>query len=247
MKFYKRLPINRKDPMDNSLAVEVDGRISSDSQSAIQIPAGDTLHRPINATEGLLRYNTDFGPGGDYEAYINGSWQFLKTNRQRVITVNTFNNGDYNDTLFGPLEYDIDPAAPQNLFVYVDNVYQIPASNYTLVRSSVGNILTTSTLVKLTAAASSTTLFLNSVADFNVGRPISGTNISGNVITAVSATSKSIVISPGTTGVVGSGTVITTTLSTGTFIRFSADATPVPSKPVTALQGFDGYGPPFIT
>jgi len=244
MKFYKRLPINRKDPISNAFAVEADGRIVTNTHASIQAPGGTTAQRPTVLSNGEIRYNTELGTG-ELEAYINGSWQIVKTNRQAEITVNTYTNGDYLNTIFGPLSYNIDIAKPQNVMVYVENVYQVPTTNYTLEFSSVGSPITTSTMLSIDANLSDTTLYLDSIANFNIGNPISGTNVDGNIITAVNTLSNSIDITPGTSGSVSSGTLIISTFNTGTYVVFTDDAVPVPNKPVTVLQGFDGYNPPF--
>jgi len=245
MKFYKRLPINRKDPMSNAFAVEADGRIVTNTHASIQAPRGTTAQRPTVLSNGEIRYNTELGTG-ELEAYINGSWQIVKTNRQAEITVNTFTNGDYLNTVFGPLNYNVNTAKPQNVMVYVENVYQVPTSNYTLVLSTVGTPITAASTIIGTAPASTTTLVLNSIADFNIGNSITGTNIvSTATITSVNTQSHSITITPPTTGIINSGTTVISTFALGTYVVFTNDAVPVPNKPVTVLQGFDGYNPPF--
>lgn len=247
MKYYKRLSIHRKNPTVDRFVVEQDGRIITDSTNSLELPTGTAAQRPAAPIIGQIRFNTELGVGGELEAYINGQWEIIKTNRQATISQQEFDNGDYADSYFGPLSYDVNINAPQNILVYVENVPQIANINYSLAYSSVGTPITTATTVTVTAPANTTTLYVASVADFNPGNSISGTNLDINTtIVDTSATDKTITLSLGTTNTVNSLTEITTTFATtGTYVRFSNDSLPVPNKPVIVLQGFDGYGPPF--
>lgn len=247
MKYYKRLPLNRKDPMSKTFAVETDGRIVTNTTNSLEIPAGTAAQRPSSPINGQIRYNTSIGSsGGELEAYVDSSWQIIKTNRQQNITLQEFDNGDYADTLFGPLAYNIDVTKPQNIMVFVENVPQIANANYILQYSAPGNQITTSTTITQVTPANTTTLHVASVADFNAGQVITGPGIE-NVSTVVSSsvTDLTIQISLPTSSSIGTGTVITSTIGTGTWIRFTNNSLPVPYKPVYVLQGLDGYTPPF--
>lgn len=246
MKFYKRITPDTKNPMDKRFSVEADDRIETNTKVSLQLPKGTTGDRPAVPKNGMIRYNNDLGPGGDIEVFTGTSWERIKTVRQSAITQQIFYNGNYLDTLFGPLSYDVDTTAPQNVFVYVENVPQIANLNYTLVSSTLSTpYLTTSTVVG-TVPAFTTTITLSSVADFRSGSPVFGANIDPNaVIVSSSSTTQSIEISIPTTGVLTSGTSVIAQLNTGTYVKFSDDSVPVPTKPVTTLMGFDGYSPPF--
>ena len=244
MKFFKRENLSVVNPMDNALAVEVDGRIVTNTSASLQLPVGNNAQRPTVLRNGEIRYNTETGTG-EIEAFINGSWQRIKTNRQQNIIQQTFTNGNYANTIFGPLTWDIDPAKPQNLMVYVDNVYQIPTTNYRLVTSTNAQPLTTSTLVSSAVSFGETVIPLDSVIDFKAGQRIDGTNLSANTIVSVDTTNSTITITPGALGNISPGGLAITFLGTGTFVVFQPDSVPVPTKPVTTLLGFDGYTPPF--
>jgi hypothetical protein len=245
MKFYKRLPISQFNPMDDKFAVEADGRIVTDTVVGMETPSGDASQRSVFPENGTIRYNTDIGNGGELEAYVNGTWEIIKTNRQATVTKQTFENGDYADTIFGPLAYDIDITKPENLSVYVENVYQIPGVNYELRRSSLGFPLTSTATVVQTVGFGETVVYLDTIADFNVGLTLTGTNLNNNVIIATSATDKSITIEPGALGFIPVGGLAVANFSTGTYVQFEPSSTPVPFKPVTTLLGLDGYCPPF--
>jgi hypothetical protein len=244
-KFYKRQNMDYTNPRTNKLAVEITGEIVTDTSAGIQMPRGDADTRLVNPVNGTIRYNTEIGTGGELEAYINGVWEIIKTNRQAQVTRQEFDNGDYADTIFGPLAYDIDITRPENLMVYVENVYQIPGVNYTLVASTALTPLTTSTTVIEAAGFGSTIIKLESIADFNVGLTLSGTNLQGNTIVATSATDKTITISPGALGFIPEGGLAIAFYEEGTYVKFATNATPVPFKPVITLLGLDGFCPPF--
>jgi hypothetical protein len=244
MRFYRRQTSSIK-PQDTSFAVEADGRIVTKTKIGMEIPSGVQEDRYTTPKNGTIRYNQDIGTGGELEAYVNGQWEIIKTNRQATVTRQTFNNGDYADRIFGPLAYNIDITRPENIMVYVDNVYQVPGVNYELQESVAGLPITTSTTIAISANFGDTTIFLESIADFNAGRVLSGTNLEGNIIIATSATTNSITISPGAAGFIPVGGLAVVNISTGTYVVFTEDAVPTPSKPVTTLMGLDGYCPPF--
>jgi hypothetical protein len=244
-KFYKRQNMDYTNPRTNKLAVEITGEIVTDTSAGMQMPRGDAETRVETPVNGTIRYNTEIGPGGELEAYINGTWEIIKTNRQATVTRQEFDNGDYQDTIFGPLAYDIDITRPENLMVYVENVYQLPGVNYTLVESTALVPLTTSTTVVTAVGFGATIIELESIADFNVGLVLSGTNLQGNTIVATSATDSTITVSPGALGFIPEGGLAIAFYEPGTYVKFATNATPVPFKPVITLLGLDGFCPPF--
>lgn len=241
MKFYKRLPINRKNPTSDSFVVEPDGRISTDTDKSVEIPGGPTSARPNNPVDGMLRFNTELN---NFEGYYDGIWQPIKAYAQTDVVKQVFENGDYADAIFGPLTYDIPTDKPQNILVYVENVPQIADINYSLVYGTTITPYTTSTVLSQPASANTTTLTLQSVADFNPGLEITGSGIpSGTTITASSATSKTITLSNQTNSSISSGSSVTVYYTSGTYVKFSDNSVPVPFKPVITLLGFDGFKP----
>lgn len=241
MKFYKRLPINRKNPTSDSFVVEPDGRISTDTDKSLEIPNGPSNARPNNPVVGMLRFNTELN---NFEAYFDGIWQPIKAYAQTDVVKQVFENGDYADTIFGPLTYDVPTDKPQNILVYVENVPQIADINYSLVYGSQATPYTTSTVLAQPAAASTTTLQLQTVADFNPGFTITGSGIpNGTTIIASSATSKTITLSNQTSDPINSGSSVTVYYTSGTYVKFSDNSVPVPFKPVITLIGFDGFKP----
>ena len=52
----------------------------------VQMPSGSTAARPVSATNGMMRYNTD---SLAFEGYINGAWSSFASTGVGVISVNT--------------------------------------------------------------------------------------------------------------------------------------------------------------
>lgn len=243
MKFYKRLSLDNENPRDSKLAIELDGRIVTDTTRSLQIPAGAYYQRPTtDLVNGMIRYSTDMN---QFEAYIDGQWETLKTNRQQNIVKQVFTNTNYANTMFGPLEYNVDPTKPQNVIVLVENVFQVADANYTLEVSSDATPWTTSTTVVQEAFPGDTVLYLSSAADFQTGLFLSGDSVSGCVIVDYDVITDAIEVSPGITGYIPVGTPISVIYNSGTYVHFTSDSVPVPEKPVTVMLGFDGYTPPF--
>lgn len=238
MKYYKRLPINRKDPVSNRFAVQIDGSIVTDSKAAIAIPDGNTAQRPVAPIEGMLRFNNQLNY---FETYTSSTWHPLQAVTQMNIVQQEFDNGDYADVYFGPLAKNVDITKPQNVFVYVENVPQISNYNFTLEYGSTLNPITTSTTLTSSTSSGVSILHVASVADFNAGQYITGPGIQSNTtVTATSVTNLTINLSLPTNSSISAGTTVTTTLATGTWIRFSDHSIPVPNKPVFAITGLDG-------
>lgn len=239
MKFYKRKPIDRHNPIDSGWAVEANGDVVTNSSSAMELPSGVTNERPATVVDGQLRYSETLN---EAEGQINGVWERIRTVRPATITAQNLGYGNYLNDLFGPLNPDYDPsyvAGPNNVMVYVDNVYQIPTINYTFattpadsIQSIAGDVLMGATVIPLTT-----------LTNVLIGQTISGpAAIQANtVISSIISTSSSIVISLPTVDNMSNGTLLDFTYSTGTYITFSGA---VPYKPVVAMLGFDGYFPP---
>lgn len=243
MKFIKRLALNKKDPMSNLFAVEYDGRIVTTTGKSLQLPVGSTNARPT-PTNGMIRYNNTLYDAETYNAQGEGTgWEKIKTNRQDVITPQNLGVGDYVNTLFGPLAYQVDASKPQNIFVYVDNVYQIPTTNYTL---EYGSGITVTAQLSSSIGPGLSTFAINTTTNVLPGMIISTpTGLAANTtVTNVNPTVSppQITISLATTGGINAGTTATFTYNnSSTFIQFTSAA---PAKQVFTLLGFDNYAPP---
>jgi hypothetical protein len=238
MKFYKRQSLSYHNPQDNTFAVEADGRVIADTNASIRLPSGSTGDRPDDDSVGQLRHSTTLN---DFEGLVETVWERIRTVRPANITVQNLGNGNYFSTDFGPLNNNYQPSydkGPENIQVYVDNVFQIPVTNYVLTEDP----SPVSAVTTATTTAGSTILFLDNVTNVQPGTIIVGEGISSGttVVDTVLATTHIIMSTTATTEII-TGTTMTFVFSTGSYIQFTGA---VPAKPVVAILGYDGYFPP---
>lgn len=239
MKFIKRLPLDGNNVTSNRFAVEANDTIVTTSKKSIQLPSGTTADRP-SPVNGQVRYNTTLNDSEIYNIAGTGTgWEKVRTNRQQKITPQNLGVGNYLNTLFGPLTYDVATTKPENVFVFVDNVYQIPTTNYTLVAGT--NVAKTAQTVG-PVAFGNTNLTLNTTTNVIVGQLITAaTGIAASTtVTNVNVNTRVITLSIPTTSLVPSGTTCTFSYQSGTYVEFTGA---VPAKQVFCLLGFDGYSP----
>jgi hypothetical protein len=243
MKFYKRKSIDSHNPQDDSFAVEADGRLISDSTKSLKLPSGTIAQRPSNTTLGQIRNNSQLF---DLETRVRTSWERIRTVRPARITVQNLGSGNYYSNIFGPLNSTYSPSysastlgGAANIQVYVDNVFQIPFTNYDLTVDPSAVTATTTA----TTSASSFVLYLNNVHNVQPGQTISGSagiSSSTTVVGTITGTTN-VELSEPVTAPVSIGTTLTFNFNTGTYVQFTGA---VPAKPVVVLLGLDGYFPP---
>jgi hypothetical protein len=142
MKFVKRAPITRNAPMSDRFAVLPNDRIVTNTKVSLGVPVGQTPDRPTINENGMVRYNTDLQEFEVYNSSGDGlGWELVRTVRPAPITVQTLGPGNYATVSFGPLryasgEYYTNYTNPQNILVFIENVYQIPVTNYTLIQDA---------------------------------------------------------------------------------------------------------------
>ena len=232
MKFLKSQNTSRYSPSDNTFQVNPYGRAVMDFNGAVMIPKGTgdpayaagtaqnqrpdiTGVRHPSDANGYMRFNTTTN---SFEGYINGRWEVIRAPAASAISIETFGPGDAVDTIFGPLTNI--PASANNIIVLVENVMQIPTTNFTLNQNpsstgtgqevSSGNFVTSTEYI-ITATGSTDFVSEHGAADNNPG----------TVFTAA-----------------GAGTPDATGLArpTGWYLTFTS---PVPaSKNVTVFFGF---------
>jgi hypothetical protein len=239
MKYIKRLALNRKNQQDNRFAVEADDRIVTTSKVSFQLPNGASADRPTGV-DGMVRYNNTINDPEVYNISGEGTgWEKIKTNRQSSITPQSLGVGNYIDNIFGPLSYDVLTSRPQNVMVFIDNVYQIPVTNYTLVLGT--SVSVTADTVGETSTGTST-IFLTTTTNVHVGQTItsSGGIAGATTVTNVNSVTRSVQISNPTIDAIPDSSTCTFSYQQGTFVQFNGA---VPAKQVFVLLGIDGYSP----
>lgn len=142
MKFLKGQTTSRYSPSDNTISVNPYGRVVMDARGGLLLPKGTEAQRPQltgvrqpTDANGTIRYNTD---NSSIEAYVGDNWEVVRAPGSATISIETFGPGDATETVFGPL-VNI-PASANNVIVLVENVMQIPTTNFTLEQSSSGSL-----------------------------------------------------------------------------------------------------------
>ena len=143
----------------NDNSIDRDARVVFDVTNSVQLPKGSTAQRPSSMspgmTNGIMRYNTTTN---EIEVRSAGVWRRLAYKEPNLIEVQTgpvgggtswlgdsLDGGTTGEIYFGPLQYNDNNATgaypsyatpdntkPQNLVVYVENVPQLPNTNYVL-------------------------------------------------------------------------------------------------------------------
>lgn len=187
MRFLKSQYTSKYSPNDNTVRVNPYGRAVMDFNGGIMIPKGTTAQRPqltgvrhpIDAN-GYLRYNIDndavTGQPIGIEAYVGGNWEVVRAPGAAAVSIETFGPGNAVDTVFGPLAKV--PASANNIIVLVENVFQIPTTNFTLNQNPTstgtgeevdsGNFVTSTEYI-ITATGSTDFVSEHGAADNNPG------------------------------------------------------------------------------
>jgi hypothetical protein len=136
MRLIKAQNTNLRNIYGKGVKYDVNDQIIMDSNNVVLVPKGTTGERPTSPEAGHMRYNTTLN---ELEIYSESEWRsvrYKEPNNDPGIVQQDLGFGDDVETFFGPLDSQdpntdyTAPAAAQNIFVYVDNVWQ---------RSGVGN------------------------------------------------------------------------------------------------------------
>tara|TARA_B100000497_G_scaffold89229_1_gene99471 strand:- start:1195 stop:1797 length:603 start_codon:yes stop_codon:yes gene_type:complete len=152
MRLIKRQTTNQRSITGKGVQYDINDQVIVDSTNVMRVPKGrgpyladqvsaDPLgssQRPASPTNGHVRYNTSTN---QLEAYQNGAWRevrFKEPNQDPGIVWQNLGVGNIaaDETVFGELQsndanYPV-PANVTNIVVLVENVVQIPITNYTL-------------------------------------------------------------------------------------------------------------------
>ena len=94
--------------------------------TGLRLPKGLDADRPSVPISGDIRYNTT---SNVLEYYDGSNWRRVTYQQNQTITKDSF-TGDGVVDLFGPLTYT--PSSVDNILVFIQNVFQIGGSNYSL-------------------------------------------------------------------------------------------------------------------
>ena len=135
-------------PTSKGVKQDMDDQIVMVSERALRVPVGTLPQRPgelgvaTSSAIGQVRYNTT---DQQLEAYQNGAWRevrFKEPNQDPGIVWQNLGVGNVaaDETVFGELQSnDTDypfPVNANNILVLVENVLQIPTTNYTIHQTS---------------------------------------------------------------------------------------------------------------
>jgi len=139
MRLLKAQNTNLRNIYGKGVKYDVNGQIIMDSTNAMLVPRGTTAERPTNPENGHIRYNTELN---ELEIYQDGAFRRARYKEPTLITQQDLGFGDQVETIFGPLDSGDPevpvPSAAQNILVFVENVFQISTTNYTLVQNPGG-------------------------------------------------------------------------------------------------------------
>lgn len=141
MRYLKRQSTNTSILNGRGIIYDAVELATIESTSALLLPKGTTGNRPT-AVEGMIRYNTTTQNFEAYEAnpaFGTPGWKKFRTDEPNLIHVQNLGNGDNVESLFGPLDANDPvtpvPSAPAQVLCMVENVLQIPTTNYIFIQN----------------------------------------------------------------------------------------------------------------
>ena len=134
MRYLRRQSTNARGIYGNKdIRRDINGQVVLDSTDMMLVPTGTTAQKLTSPVNGHMRYNTTTNVFENYQA---GSWAPIRRFEPASIVMQSLGNGNDTETKFGPLNngdsYNPAPAAAQNLIVLVENVFQLPTTNYSV-------------------------------------------------------------------------------------------------------------------
>jgi len=142
MRLLKRQTTNLRSIAGKGVQYDVNDQVIVDSSNSMRLPTGITAVRPgetgvsTSASNGQIRYNITTN---ELESFQDGAWRnlrFKEPNRNPGIIWQNLGVGDAVETVFGELDSQdsdyIAPADARNILVLIENVLQLPTTNYTI-------------------------------------------------------------------------------------------------------------------
>jgi len=266
MRLIKAQNTNLRNITGKGVKYDINDQVIVDSTNVMLVPKGTTAQRPSTPVNGHFRYNTT---DNRFEIYEAGAWYGVRIAAPSVtapITQQNLGSGDAVETIFGPLASG-DPLYPapvsaENILVFVENVFQISGTNYTLVqnpgdRKEISTVVSVgaTTVIQTSTNHGYTTddlLYISGV-ESNIDDAIENLNTddssSPNSHTIVSIPAPNqIEVGVDTTGgnisnyVVNTGFILKSGTSTGPYLPgwyLQFTSAPDLDKPITVLHNFD--------
>lgn len=135
MRLMKAQNTNLRNIYGKGIKYDVNEKIDMDSTNVMSVPKGTTAQY-LDPQNGDIRYNTQTNR---YEMVENGVVAEIRSTAPPTnpgIVQQNLGNGDGTITIFGPLNNQDTrfptPGGAQNMLVFVENVFQISTTNYTL-------------------------------------------------------------------------------------------------------------------
>ena len=100
------------------------GIVTINSNTGLVVPIGTTSNYPANSTQGMIRWNTNYGW---LEAYNGVAWNEVGASSSTIVTSDIF-TGDGNTTAFTLSQSN----TTQGVLVSINGVIQIPTTSYTV-------------------------------------------------------------------------------------------------------------------
>ena len=259
MRYLRQQVLNRRSPTDFSVRVDMTDGVIMDTTNNLLMPKGTTAQRPVAPVNGMLRYNTTTD---QVEVRQNNAWRSLRFKESTGITQQTLGPGNDLERHFGPLN----PAPPslvesgstfgaQNVFVIVENVIQIPNTNFVLIENpcrTQGTILSFDSATK-TITSSNTSVINFTTLSFYSGQTIdiTGSGSNNGAFTITNVTASTITVNEvlvdeaagATVTIIARSSLNNAAYPLGWYVKFSESvpAAGLGGSPVyvTLLHGFD--------
>ncbi len=266
MRLLKGQNTNLRNIYGKGVKYDVNDQVIMDSDNAVLVPKGTTAQRPTTPVNGQFRYNTTDNVFEQYEA---GQWRqgrYAEPVRVGIIQ-QTLGYGDAVEVYFGPLASGDsnfpNPAAAQNILVFVENVFQISTTNYVLEQnpaktntvSSVVSVGATTVIQTTTAHGYAATDLVyieginangDAIENINNGDSSSPTSHDGVSIPAANQIEIAVDTSGGNTGTYNTSNLATIKRASSIDGQFYADGYYLKfnsavdlNKAVTVLHNFD--------
>jgi len=134
MRLIKQQTTNTRSITGKGLKYYPSGQIASIDANVLVVAQGPSSTRPSTPVNGSVRYNTDTQ---SFEFYVDSQWQVVRYKEPGIIYRQYLGDGDGVSTIFGPLnstdpDYPV-PQGPDNIFVFVENVFQLSIINFNLI------------------------------------------------------------------------------------------------------------------